>query len=71
MNASTSEELIQAMAELRAIFPDWRMGQLIANLATAAGGVDAGAVWDVEDEQLLVAARRLIERNRGRRSVRA
>lgn len=29
-------------------------------------GTDGGAIWDVEDEQLLAAARRLIERNRGR-----
>ena len=68
MNVSTDEELIGALSELRTLFPDWRMGQLIANLVTAAGGTDAGAIWDVEDEQLLAAARRLIERNRGRGS---
>jgi hypothetical protein len=66
MNVSAAEELIEAMAELRLLFPDWRMGQLVANLATAAGGTDASAIWDIEDEQLLAAARRLIERNRGR-----
>jgi hypothetical protein len=66
MNVSTAEELIGALSELRVLFPDWRMGQLVANLVTAAGGTDAGAIWDVEDEQLLAAARRLIERNRGR-----
>lgn len=69
MNTSVSEELLEAIAELRALFPDWRMGQLVANLTTAAGGVDAGAVWDVEDDALLSAARRLIERNRGRRAA--
>ena len=71
MNVSAAEELIGALSELRALFPDWRMGQLVANLVTAAGGTDAGAMWDVEDEQLLAAARRLIERNRGRGAVRA
>lgn len=71
MNVSAAEQLIGALSELRALFPDWRMGQLVANLVTAAGGTDAGAIWDVEDEQLLVAARRLIERNGGRRAVRA
>jgi hypothetical protein len=71
MNVSATEELIGALAELRALFPDWRMGQLVANLVTAAGGTDAGAIWDMEDEQLLAAARRLIERNRGRQVVRA
>jgi hypothetical protein len=71
MNVSTAEEVIAALAELRALFPDWRMGQLVANLVLAAGATDAGAIWDVEDEQLLAAARRLIERNAGRKSVRA
>jgi hypothetical protein len=42
------------------------MGQLVANLVTAAGGMDAGAIWDMEDDKLLEAARRLIELNRGR-----
>jgi hypothetical protein len=66
MNVSVADELIGAIAELRALFPEWRMGQLVANLVTAAGGTDAGAIWDMEDEALLAAARRLIERNRGR-----
>ena len=66
MNVATTEELMAALSELRALFPDWRMGQLVANLVTATGAIDAGAIWDVEDEQLLAAARRLIERNRGR-----
>ena len=69
MNVSEAEELLEAMSELRALFPDWRMGQLVANLVTAAGGTEASAIWDVEDQQLLAAARRLIERNRGRGAV--
>jgi len=69
MNVSEAEELLEAMSELRALFPDWRMGQLVANLVTAAGGTEASAIWDVEDQQLLAAARRLIERNRGRGTV--
>lgn len=66
MKVSVGEELIEAISELRLLFPDWRMGQLVANLVTAAGGMDAGAIWDMEDDKLLEAARRLIERNRGR-----
>jgi hypothetical protein len=66
MIPSRSDELLEAIAELRLLFPDWRMGQLVANLVTAAGGMDAGAIWDMEDEKLLAAARRLIERNRAR-----
>jgi hypothetical protein len=66
MNLTQIDELTEAISELRALFPDWRMGQLVANLVTAAGGKNAGAIWDMEDEELLTAARRLIERNRGR-----
>ena len=69
MNVSVADELLEAMAQLRVLFPDWRMGQLVANLVTAAGGMDAGGIWDVEDDQLLVAARRLIERNRARDAI--
>jgi hypothetical protein len=61
-----TDGLIEAISELRVLFPDWRMGQLVANLVTAAGGMDAGAIWDAADEEILVAARRLIEGNRGR-----
>lgn len=71
MNISVKDDLIGAVSELRTIFPDWRMGQLIANLVMAAGCTDAGAIWDVEDEQLLTAARRLIERNVGRKATSA
>ena len=67
MSVEIGEELNGAMSELRVLFPDWRMGQLVANLVTAAGGTDVSAIWDVEDKDLLVAARRLVERNRGRR----
>jgi len=38
MNVSEAEELLEAMSELRTLFPDWRMGQLVANLVTAAAG---------------------------------
>ena len=71
MNAATTDELLGAISELRALFPDWRMGQLVANLVTAAGATDEGAIWDVEDDKLLAAARRLIKQNEGRRPVRA
>jgi hypothetical protein len=66
MTGSQTDELLDVISELRTLFPDWRMGQLIANLVTASGGMDAGAIWDMEDEKLLAAARRLIQRNRGR-----
>lgn len=64
---STREELLTALVELGKLFPDWRMGQTLANLAMAAGHAESGAVWDLEDDEALTAARRLIERNTGRK----
>jgi hypothetical protein len=65
MKVTVNEELIEAISELRTLFPNWRLGQLIGNLAMAAGS-EAGDIWEIEDERLLEAARRLIEQNRGR-----
>jgi hypothetical protein len=66
MPANPCDKLLTAQAELRALFPDWRLGQLVANLALAAGRDDTGGLWEVEDDQLLDAARRLIERKQTR-----
>ena len=69
MSHTTSDTLLQALAQLRALFPEWRFAQLVANLTTAAGCQGPEAIWDVEDEQLLAAAQRLIARNRDRHSA--
>ncbi len=71
MNPTTDDDLLAAVAELRSMFPDWRLGQLVANLVTAAGGTEAGSIWDIGDDELLTAARRLIDRNRAQRAVQA
>jgi hypothetical protein len=60
------EELLKALSELGELFPEWRFGQLIANVATAARGPQVEGIWESEDEELLAAARRLVERNQGR-----
>src|SRR2546423_575633 len=54
-------DLLAALAELSRIRPEWRLGQTLANLAMTAGRLDAGGVWDLEDEEALAAARTLIE----------
>ena len=59
----TREELLSALTQLGRIRPEWRMGQTLANLAMAAGRLDAGGVWDLEDEEALAAARELIEQH--------
>ena len=58
----TRAELLGALAELGRMHPNWRLGQTLANLATAAGRLDAGGVWDLEDDQALAAARLLLRR---------
>ncbi len=60
-------ELLEVLAELSLIFPDWRLGQMVANIASATPrGPNVEAIWDSEDDELLVAARRLRDRNRHR-----
>ena len=59
----THLELLAALAQLSRIRPDWRMGQTLANLAMTAGRLDAGGVWDLEDEEALEAANLLIEQH--------
>jgi hypothetical protein len=66
MSHAVADDLLGVLAELRALFPEWRLGQTIVTLVTAAGGTNVGDVWDMEDDRLLEAARRLVERNRGR-----
>ena len=57
----TRSELLAALAELGHAHPNWRLGQALSNLAMAAGRLDAGGVWDLEDSEALAAARRLLE----------
>jgi hypothetical protein len=54
-------ELFQALEELSETCPEYRFGQMIANLAFLASGPAGEAVWNVEDEDLLAAARKHLE----------
>jgi hypothetical protein len=66
---TTREELLACLTELSEIAPDLRLGQLVANLATLAQGAKVEAIWDAEDEELLIAARRLLEHYRSRNAT--
>lgn len=57
MTSSVRQELLSVLTELSAVCPEMRFGQLIANLSTLARGLSAEGMWDVEDEELLAAAR--------------
>ena len=53
-------ELLATLSQLSKLRPEWRLGQTVANLAMTAGRLDAGGVWDLEDDEALSAARTLI-----------
>lgn len=53
MNSQLRADLLATIAELCQRYPHWRLGQLVANVA---GWADQ-EIWDVEDSQLLEAAR--------------
>jgi len=64
----TRLELIAALIQLSSIRPEWRMGQTLANLAATAGRIDAGGVWDLEDDEALAAARTLLKEHADRQA---
>ena len=68
MTSQTRRELLEVLSDLSAQCPEVRLGQLIANLGTLAKGPTVEAIWDVEDEELLEAARRQLEVFRARLS---
>jgi hypothetical protein len=52
---TTRQELLDALAELSERYPEWRFGQMVANVAFWASGPTAQAIWDVNDERMLQA----------------
>ena len=54
-------EILRLLEPLSELSTDMRFGQLICNLVTLAGGQDAGAIWDIEDDQLLAAIHKFTE----------
>ncbi len=57
MNVAVHDELMDSLAELRRALPSMRLGQLIANMATVSRGAVPGAIWEMEDDELLAAIR--------------
>jgi hypothetical protein len=57
VKVTVHDELIESLAELRRALPSMRLGQLVANMATVARGAIPGAIWEMEDDELLSAIR--------------
>ena len=60
MIAAQRQDILRLLQRLSELTPDVRFGQLIANLSYLALGPTNEAIWDMEDEQLLVALRKHI-----------
>jgi hypothetical protein len=65
------QEILHVLAELSEEVPEVRLGQLMANLSYMTRGLSSEAIWNMEDEELLAAAREHLEQWRARRGVHA
>ena len=63
------QEVLAVLAELSEVAPEVRFGQLIANLAYLARGLANESIWNMEDDELLEAAREHLKEWRSRREV--
>jgi hypothetical protein len=61
---TTRKEIFTALAEMSERYPDWRFGQLVANVSFWAKGPTPEAIWDVEDQQFLETMKRHLEKQR-------
>jgi hypothetical protein len=67
MMSAVRQEVLQVLAELSEVAPEVRLGQLIVNLSYLARGLSNESIWEMEDDELLAAARRHLEEWRYRR----
>lgn len=66
MNDPTRAELLHALARLSEVTPDFRFGQLICAATMLSEGRFPDSVYDVEDEELLDAVKRMTVEMEGR-----
>jgi hypothetical protein len=58
------QEIAIALQELASYYPEWRFGQMVANVAFWAAGPKIESIWDVEDKQFLEALQKHLEKKR-------
>ena len=71
MSRPVRQQVLRVLAELSEVCPEVRLGQLIANLSYLARGLSNESIWDMEDEELLEAARKHLDEWRARRGAMA
>ena len=54
---ATDEELIEVLSAMRKRYPEWRIGQLVANVALWARGAAVESIWDMTDDEFIEAAK--------------
>jgi hypothetical protein len=70
MNDTVRRDLLRELERLSEAAPELRLGQLVANLAFLAKGPWDETLWNIEDAELLEAARQnLADLQRSRQSV--
>jgi hypothetical protein len=62
-------DVLSVLAELSEVAPEIRFGQLIVNLSYLAKGLSSEAVREMEDDELLAAAREHLEQWRVQRGA--
>jgi hypothetical protein len=62
-------DVLSVLAKLSEVAPEVRLGQLIVNLSYLARGLSRESIWNIEDDELLEAARRHLKEWRARREV--
>ena len=60
-NSELKKDVLRTLSELIEHCPDIRFGQLIVNLSCIARGPTPESVWDMEDDELLAAAKSHLE----------
>jgi hypothetical protein len=60
-NSKLKQDVLKVLSELVEHCSDVRFGQLIVNLSCIARGPTPEAVWDMEDDELLEAAKSHLE----------
>lgn len=63
------QEVLTLLAEHSGAAPEVRLGQLVVNLSYLACGLSPESIWDMEDDELLEAARTHLEQWRAKRGV--
>ena len=55
MTNDSNARLADAIAAMSRRYPDWRFGQIVANIASFAHANDSGAVWELTADEFVAA----------------